>query len=171
MITRKEDKETPNSNIIWRSISRGRLLIFKSYGGRRRTCTICSRIHKERNGKKDKLALSHHHAVHVINVISCPNPSHHMPHNYCGLCNHLFKMNHKMELERTHMEYEDSRKSKIHEGSQIVIRRVKNHPLVIYTPSLYEQRTFILSSSCKILERHISSFEEKGVDLTLHYWI
>ena len=63
-------------------------------------------------------------------------------------------------------EYEEScklkshRKLNSHEGSQRVTR-VKHHPLVIYTPSLYEQRTFHLGSSHKALERSTSSLRSK----------
>ena len=94
-------------------------------------------------------------------------------HHHCGSC--IFKMYCKVEVQGTHMEYEEScklkghRKSNNHEGSQRVTRRVKHHPLVIYTPSLYEQWNFHLGSSHKALERHISSFEEEGVAQTLHY--
>lgn len=63
-------------------------------------------------------------------------------------------------------EYEEScklkshRKLNNHEGSQRVTRS-KYHPLVIYTPSLYEQMTFHLGSSHKALERLASSLRSK----------
>jgi len=74
------------------------------------------------------------------------------------------------------MEYKEScklkshRKSNNHEGSQRVTRKGKHHPLVIYTPSLYEQRTFHLGSSHEALERQASYLEKQGVAPTLHYW-
>lgn len=46
-------------------------------------------------------------------------------------------------------------------GSQTVMRVVKESPLVIYTSSLYEQRTLHLGSSCKTLERSASSLRSK----------
>jgi len=46
-------------------------------------------------------------------------------------------------------------------GNQIVMRVVKDSPLFIYTPSLYELRTFHLGSSRKALERSTSSLRSK----------
>ena len=71
-------------------------------------------------------------------------------------------------------EYEEScklkshRKLNNHEGSQRVAGG-KHHPLVIYTPLLYEKMAFHLGSSCKALERS-ASFEEQGVAPMSHYW-
>jgi len=60
----------------------------------------------ERSSKKENLALSHDHAVHVISVISYHVTSYHMPHHYCGL--YLFKIYCKVEVQSTHSEYEES---------------------------------------------------------------
>ena len=83
------------------------------------------------------LTFPHHQAVHVSSVMSWVVICHItiVDHVYC------IQMYCKVELQRTHMNV------KIHVswkfiGSQIVMRVVKEWPLVIYIPSLYEQRNF-----------------------------
>jgi len=63
-------------------------------------------------------------------------------------------------------EYEESCKLKSHRKLNIrvssqIVTRGKHHPLVIYTPSLYEKKTFHLSNSHKSLERPASSLRSK----------
>lgn len=125
-----------------------------------KTNTFSSRY--QRHSSSSSMTLPHHQAVHVTSVMSCHVMNFHKPRHHCGSC--IFKMYCKVEVPGTHMEYEEScrlkghRNSNSHEGSQRVTRRVKHHPLVIYTPSLCEQRTFHLGSSHKELERQIGSF-------------
>jgi len=47
---------------------------------------------------------------------------------------------------KSHVKSKSHRKLNSHGGSQRVTRKVKHHLLVIYIPSLYEKRMFILAS-------------------------
>ena len=105
------------------------------------------------------LTLPHHHVVHVNNVMSCHLMGSHMPHLVFNDV-HMFqkcivkgKSKEHAWNTKSHVKLKSHRKSNNHEGSQRVTRKRKHHPLVMYTPSLYEKRNFHLGYSQKALER------------------
>jgi len=93
---------------------------------------------------------------HIINqsmsAVSCHVMSDHMPHHYCGSCILYSKCILKCKSKGSTWNVKSHVSLKFI-WSQTVTRVVKESPLVIYTPSLYEQGTFHLGFFHKALER------------------
>ena len=116
----------------------------------------------------------HSQPVHVSSVMSscvmsCLSHITTMGDTCCFKCNVMWNSKrHTYEVKEPH-QLKSHRKSNNHEGSWRVTR-VNYSPLAIYTPSLYEQRTFQLGSSHLTLRVCSLFFEEQGVDSMSHYW-